>query len=216
MSGDSVRVAQPLFPVEGQGSIPMSPLQFEIVQIPLLVAKKLNRLWHSSLPDYNTGYLATSVICFGAIYKNYYFASAIWHNSSSPAFTNKPWLELRRMAISPEAPKNTASRMIKIMAKTIKKDFLWVVKLISYQDTSIHLGVIYKASGWIADESQDTKNELKIGKFRNQKTGKISYPKIRWEKQIRVESKAAIKPPGDYSMLIKPPKKSSQKGLFDK
>ena len=210
----SIRIARPLFPVEGQGSIPMSPLQFEIIKIPLSTAKKLNKLWHSSLPDYDTGFLATSMICFATIYKNYYFASAIWHNSSSPAFTNEPWLELRRMAISPEAPKNTASRMIKIMIQIIKKDFLWVTKLISYQDTSIHLGTIYKSSGWIAAECKNIQHELKTGQFRNQKTEKISYPKIRWEKQIRIKSEATIKPPGNYSMPTRMPKKSSQKGFF--
>ena len=42
MSGGGVRVAQPLFPVDGQGSIPMSPLQFKIVQTPIKLAVKLN------------------------------------------------------------------------------------------------------------------------------------------------------------------------------
>jgi len=193
ISGDGVRVAQPLFPVEGQGSIPMSPLQLNITTISLKLAKQLNMLWHSILPEYKTGFLDTSMICFAAEYKNIYYASAIWHNSSSPAYAKKDWLELRRMAIAPEAPKNTASRMLKIMTVIIKKEFLKITKLISYQDTGVHYGTIYKASGWTAEhESQNGKlKQLKTGEYRDKPTNLISYPKIRWEKQIRPESKQA-------------------------
>ena len=63
-SGDGVRVAQPLFPVEGQGSTPMSPLQFKIDIIGIKKAKELNRLWHSRLPIYESGFCLKAKICF--------------------------------------------------------------------------------------------------------------------------------------------------------
>lgn len=180
-SGDSIRVVHPLFPVEGEGSIPISPLQFNIHQCSLEIAKDLNRLWHSSLPEYRTGFMPISIICFCAEYKNRYYASAIWNNPSSPSLVKKPWLELRRMAIACDAPKNTASRMIKIMTIIINKKFPRIEKLISYQDTSIHRGTIYKASGW-SKGNRSKQIKLRNGKFRKQITNKISYPKIRWEK----------------------------------
>lgn len=90
--------------------------------------------------------------CFGAFYNNQCYAVAIW---SSPIAQNRfkdgrRILELRRMAICEESPKNTASRMISIMVKMIKVMFPKVNRLISYQDTSVHNGTIYKASGWVA------------------------------------------------------------------
>ena len=191
ISGDGVRVAQPLFPVEGQGSIPMSPLQLNIKHCPLSLAKKLNKRWHSKLPDYKTGFMPISMACFTAEFKNIYYAVAIWNNPSSPSFSNRNFLELRRMAISQDAPFNTASRMIKIMVSMIKKDFPLIERLISYQDTSVHKGTIYKASGWIKG-CESIKTIKLYGKARNQKTTEINFPKIRWEKQIRPEPKQEV------------------------
>jgi hypothetical protein len=57
-------------------------------------------------------------------------------------------MELKRMAISDDAPKNTASRMISYMVRDIRKGFPSVPRLISYQDPAVHSGTIYRASGW--------------------------------------------------------------------
>ena len=219
MSGDSVRVASPLFPVEGQGSIPMSPLQFEIIQIPIQKAIGLNLLWHSRLPKItkNTVHMNNYKICFGAVYKNYWFASAIWTDPISRSFNGKKMLELRRMAISGDSPKNTASRMLSIMVKLIKKTFPDIWNLISYQDTAVHTGTIYKASGW-------TKTNIsgKPGWFHPTKKFRSrvalanpivsNAPKIRWEKQIRKKpSGLSIVEQVEHELTLMP----KQKGLFD-
>lgn len=195
LRGDSIRVVQPLFPVEGQGSIPMSPLQFKIVEIPLKTAKELNMLWHSRLPRYETGYLPTSRACFGAEYKNIYYATAIWGMPSSPSLPYKTWLELKRMAISNDAPKNTASRMIKIMEIIIKRNLPEVYMLISYQDTESHQGTIYKASNWKFGRLHKGAKAIRSKHRQNEDNlhGTGFVPKIRWEKQIRPEPKEAIK-----------------------
>lgn len=184
--GDSIRVVQPQFQVEGEGSIPISPLHLDIHECHLSIAKELNRLWHSSLPEYATGFMPIARICFVAEYKNRYYASAIWNNSSSPAFARKPWLELRRMAIASDAPKNTASRMIKIMISKIRIRFPDIEKLISYQDTSVHEGTIYRASGWLK-AFEGKQGMLRKGGKREINTGKISYPKVRWEFNLKKE-----------------------------
>ena len=49
-------------------------------------------------------------------------------------------------AIASDAPKYTATRMLSIMVKRIKKEFPDIVRLISYQDTEVHKGTIYKAA----------------------------------------------------------------------
>ena len=195
MSGDSVRVAQPLFPVEGQGSIPMSPLQFKIEEIDRHKAVELNSLWHSRLPIYNTGFCLNSIVSHGATYNNIYFAIAIWTNPVAAALPQKQWLELRRMAICEEAPKNTASRMLSIMAKMIKSRFPFVCKLISYQDVESHKGTIYKAAGWKigSHHKGGTWNRPNAKNSWNRKPrtrpdlNNATGEKIRWEKRIRPE-----------------------------
>jgi len=174
----------------------MSPLQFNIVQISKIKFKQLNQLWHSRLPICSNCF---GGICFGAEYKNTLFAVAWW--SLPIAFNRmnngKRILELRRLAISSDAPKNTASRMLKIMVLLIKKMRRDVFKLISYQDTEVHNGIIYKASGWEIGT---------VSKFKSwtQRTDDKKYnwisdtqsmaDKIRWEKQIRPEPEIVIKP----------------------
>jgi hypothetical protein len=191
MSGEGVTVACPLFQMDGGGSTPTSPLQFEIVEIDVRRAQKLNQEWHSRLPIYETGSCLNATICFGAIFKNRFYAVAIWSNPVARVLPQKEWLELRRFAISPGAPKNTASRMISIMGKIIKKRFPCVTKLISYQDIEAHLGTIYKASGWIigAKHSGGTwfrpNSQNKSGTPRNRPDlNKVIGPKIRWEKDL--------------------------------
>lgn len=148
ISGDSIRVVHPLFHTESDGSIPISPLQLNISEMNRYRAQALNKLWHSRLPIYNTGFCLNSLVSFGAIFENKYYAIAIWTNSVSASLPQHHWLELRRFAIADDAPKNTASRMMAIMKRLIQKKFPKVEKLISYQDCEAHHGTIYKASGW--------------------------------------------------------------------
>ena len=193
MSGDDARVAYPLFQAEDGGSIPTSPLQFEIVEISTLRAQKLNSLWHSRLPIFKTGFLLTAKVCYGAIHGGIFYAVAIWGHPNARLLPQKTWLELRRMAIAPEAPKNTASRMLKIMKILIKKKFPYVTTLISYQDTEIHQGTIYKAAGWeqanfhkggswYRPNSVNLSNQRPRGR---PDLNKAIGAKIRWQKEIR-------------------------------
>lgn len=142
---DGAMVAYPLFQEEGSGSIPTSTLQLNIVEINCKDAIRLNRLWHSRLPKMSQ---AIGAICYGAEFKGIWFAVAIWTHPVARLLPQNKWLELRRLAISPNAPKNTPSRMISIMTRMIRKKSPHLEKLISYQDTEVHTGTIYKASGW--------------------------------------------------------------------
>ena len=174
-------VAQPLFQVEGQGSIPMSSLQLHIQEIPVEEAVSMNVRWHSRLPLISNPYSAHT-ICFGAVYKNCFFASAIWTDPIARSYNGTGRLELRRFAIADNAPNNTASRMLSIMTKMIRKKFPEIWMLISYQDTAVHTGTIYKASGW---EVGGQKKNIKSGwNSRKRNDMQSSADKIRWEKQL--------------------------------
>jgi len=183
MSGDGVRVARPLFPMEGDGSNPSSPLQLWISEISLKKAKELNRLWHSRLPRYESGFCEKAKICFGAEYGGIYYAVAIWDNPTARMLPQYTWLELKRLAVAPDAPKNTCSRMIRIMTLIIKKKMPKITTLISYQDTEIHNGIIYRASGWIATAYR-TVGEWNC-KRRYRPPAQSYASKIRWQKEIR-------------------------------
>jgi len=147
----------------------------------------LNFLWHSRLPNVVRGNIDRNkhAICFGAEFQDRWYAAAIW---SSPVAGNRLscdgyWLELRRFAIATDAPKNTASRVMAIMTKLIKKRFPEIVRLISYHDTDVHLGTIYKASGWKATKTVSDSNwgVRSSGHGRKRAPPVATGIKVRWE-----------------------------------
>ena len=181
--GDSLISEQDLFQSQSGGVIPTSPLQFKIVEVNPYTASEYNKKWHSRLPRIHPSCITrnTHYVCYGATFNNQCFAIAIW---SSPVAQNrfkegKSILELRRLAIAHNAPKNTASRMISVMIKLIHKKFPDIKRLISYQDTEVHKGTIYKASGWkiISETPFMTWKKRNYTHNPDQSTSK----KIRWE-----------------------------------
>ena len=98
------------------------------------------------------------------------------------------WLELRRMAIADDAPKYTASRMISIMVRDIRRNRPDICRVISYQDTAVHAGTIYAASGWRKTIIGGVISTGWNSRIRNQM--QTAAPKIRWDKKIRPQNNA--------------------------
>lgn len=166
---------------------PTSPKQLSFKVIRAQTACLLNEQWHSRLPiiDWSNVVRNTHYICFGAEYQNEFYASAIW---SSPVAQNrfkygKQVLELRRMAISPEAPRNTATRMLAHMRKHIQLVFPDIALLVSYQDTEVHLGTIYKADNWTAVSTTSGTSWTTDKRQRNQ--DQTLADKVRWEYRLK-------------------------------
>lgn len=187
------QIALPIFWQAGDGELPTSPKQLEIIEIDRYLARDLNALWHSRLPIYDTGFCLNSIVSFGALYKNVYYAIAIWTNPVAAALPQHEWLELRRMAIAPDAPKCTASRMLSKMQKAIALKFPQVTTLISYQDLEAHAGTIYRAANWTATQqhvggswNRPNSKNLSNGKPRTRpdSNGAVG-PKQRWEYELR-------------------------------
>lgn len=176
MSADDARVAYPLFQEEYGGSTPTSALQLNITRISVETAVKLNRLWHSRLP-----YIGNAFRCeaYGAEYNNVYYATALWSSPIARMLNGKNWWELRRMAISDDAPINTASRMLRIMKLDIIKTHREIIKLISYQDIAVHKGTIYKAAGWVNTIVSNGGDGWSSSRNRNKE--QTTSKKIRWE-----------------------------------
>ena len=78
------------------------------------------------------------------------FATALWNNPSARTLPNY-WIELRRMAVSADAPHCTASAFLAKMVKDLRLD--GKTHFISYQDCDVHTGTIYKAAGWQIEHS---------------------------------------------------------------
>ena len=182
--GDSVMTTQETFQFSEGGSIPTSPLQLSFETVKAKYACELNALWHSRFPRIHWSNVVRNkrYICYAASYEGKHLAVAIW---SSPIAGNRlkdGWLllELRRMAISSDAPKNTASRMLSWMRKDIKKRFPEIIKLISYQDVEVHTGTIYKASGWVLANLPNKGVDWNTSK-RKRNPAQSSAPKARWE-----------------------------------
>ena len=182
--GDGVRAAHPLYQEEGDGSLPISPLQFQLVKVPFETAKALNALWHSRLPRFGTGAVKdmNSYLCYAAEFAGIYYAVAIWSNPVARMLPQDRWLELRRLAISAECPKNTATRMLGVMARLIRRKRPEIERLISYQDMEVHKGAIYAAAGWTRTTVNTSASWDRPGRRRPKEQS--SANKQRWEKVL--------------------------------
>jgi hypothetical protein len=144
--------------------------------MPLKQAVELNNMWHSRLPILSNWQTCKAI---GAFYKNKFYAVALWGHPVARAYNGKGIYELRRMAISQDAPKNTGSRMLRIMRILIKKEMPEINKLISYQDTEVHKGTIYKSAGWVIG---GMKKNIGTGwNTRKRNIMQATGDKIRWE-----------------------------------
>jgi hypothetical protein len=159
---DSTRVVHPLFQMEDGGSIPTSALtaaslRFDICPKPIAVA--LVRQWHSRLPNCQSGPW-THAHC--ASHGDTIYAVALWNSPSGRCLPGH-WRELRRMACAPDAPRNTASRFLGWMVRWFRTHHPEAEKLISYQDTAVHAGTIYKAAGWVAEYASRPRTRNRTG-----------------------------------------------------
>ena len=187
LSADDVRDSIPLFRSGCGGSSPTSAHHLTINKCKVQRACELNEIWHSRFPKIHWSNVVRNrdYICFVAEYVDIAYASAIW---SSPVAANrlkegKTALELRRMAIADDAPKNTASRMIGVMRKIIRKRLPHITLLLSYQDTEVHQGTIYKASGWYFASKNKGTSWTNNNRKRNKEQSLSD--KVRWEFRLK-------------------------------
>jgi hypothetical protein len=179
----NIMIQEPLF-YDNDFSIPSSPKDINLKVIKARFASELNKTWHSRLPNIHYSNIIRNryEVCYGAHYKGIWIACAIWSSPVNQNFDIVTTLELRRMAVSNLCPKNTATNLISRMIKDIKIRLPLVTKLISYQDTDVHLGTIYKAANWYID------GETKFttwNKSRKRSSDQSKANKIRWAYDIK-------------------------------
>jgi hypothetical protein len=82
--------------------------------------------------------------------------------------------------------------MLKVMRLDIVKRFPNVTRLISYQDTEVHQGTIYKAAGWQSTAVSEGISWSVTGRKRN--VDQTTAKKVRWEFFLREEKEEEVKP----------------------
>ena len=183
---DSDRVAHPLFQEGGGGSTPTSALDLVFSTCGREVFARLNLAWHSRLPLIGASH---GRVYYIAEHGCTAYAVAMWSNPVARLLPQREWLELRRLAVASDAPRNTASRMLGWMARDIKRRFPDVVRLISYQDCEVHTGGIYKAAGWkqadgYVSRARGWAKGNGGGRDRIGRTNQAVSPRMRWEKGL--------------------------------
>ena len=188
LSADNVRDSIPLFRNGSGGLIPTSAHQLIFSKCNVHRACELNKLWHSRFPDIHWSNVVRNkdYVCFVAEFDMIAYACAIWSSPIARRFKNaSTTLELRRLAISDDAPKNTASRMLGWMRRYISNHFLHINLLISYQDTECHEGTIYKASGW--KNVNKSRGHSWTCKTRKRNKEQSLSDKVRWEYGMKIQ-----------------------------
>ncbi len=182
----SMAAMYPLFQGEEGGSTPtptLSAKALRIERIPFERAKELNRAWHSRLPRFGTGFIKRQpFLCHGAMASSVCYAVAIWSNPQARELPQGTWFELRRMASAPGAPRNTCSRMLRIMELLIRRERPTIERLISYQDVEAHTGGIYAAAGWMKATLSDGGEWDRPS--RSRPAVQSDATKQRWEKHL--------------------------------
>lgn len=178
------RVAHPSDQTGGGGASPTSALCLRVEPCEFLLAKRLNAAWHSRMPRLGTGCIVNMPFpSFAAVFDGRIYAVAIWSNPVSRLLPQRAWMELRRLAIAPDAPRNTASRMLAVMTRLLRRERPHLERLISYQDTEAHTGAIYRAAGWTPADVVGSQVVWSCpSRFRP--ASQSTAPKVRWEKPL--------------------------------
>ena len=150
ISADSIVVERSLFQGTDGGSIPTSAHHFLVGQVSKDIAGGCYSMWHY-LGD--TEFLST--INFGARVDNKILGAISFGSPNAKVLkgywtpeTQDGWWEIKRLALSPELPKNSESKMIGISIRLLRK-IRKVVGIVTYADSGVgHVGTIYKASGF--------------------------------------------------------------------
>ena len=190
LRADDVRITCPLFQAEYGGEVPTSAHHLRFSRTDIRRAVRINRQLHSRMPQLTNwqGCFAYAAECNNVVY-----AVAIWGRPVAREFNGRGYIELRRMAIADNAPKNTATRMIGWMLRELQKCGEYTLA-ISYQDTGVHKGTIYRASGW---KAVGLKKNIGTGwNTRDRNKMQSTSDKVRWEYPLNSSPNSRDERPG--------------------
>ena len=144
MSGDSVAAAYPLFPEEGDGSIPISPLQIRPISHKL--AKAFVEHWHYS-KKIPTG----KNIEFG-LYDDALYAVIVYGVGVNPyqaqSLKVKSVIEIKRMCRREPKLSYPLSRFIRLTQRMVHRIYPHDAVVAFADQEQGHAGTVYKAAGF--------------------------------------------------------------------
>lgn len=185
------RVERPMF-FSGIGSTEIKARNLKFSTCKKSHAVALTRLWHSRLPNTQDG---PWMYAFSGEIDDITYVVALWNNPSARGLPDD-WIELRRLACAPDAPRNTPSAFLGYMARWFRKNRPDIDRLISYQDAAVHHGTIYKAANWhigaVAKARCRDRSKNRVGTARSYRKN-INGPasdaseKIRWEMPLNTK-----------------------------
>ena len=184
-----------LFPEEGGGSSPTSPLQLRFEIIEPRTAAVAYRRWHY-LGD--AGFL--SQISFGAYFNGELEGAISYGPLSAPEMNGYwdrqsqfGWYEIKRLAMSPSCPRNSESRFIGKTISLLRRRCI-VRGIVTYADAGAgHTGIIYKASGFqylglTAPRTDFWVGDVNIGQRRGGIRGKDGEWRPRSQKHLFIKT----------------------------
>ncbi len=151
MSVDGVIETHQLFQTEDGGAVPTSTHQLELKEINHATAQSAINKWHYLA---GTGFLAS--YRFGVFYGGYNKGVITYGIPNAANLkgvytqdTQHEYMELTRLALAPELPKNSASRVIGVSLRLLKQREPNLKGVVTYADTEQgHEGTIYKATNF--------------------------------------------------------------------
>ena len=178
-----------MFPTSLGGSIPTSPLQFNVKEISKPVAHSVYKAHHYFG---NKDFL--NLYSFGALHDGEVWAAISFGIPNAPAIKGlytkdqqQGVLEIVRLACNLDCPKNTPSRLLRISIMLLRKKYP-LKTLITYADTAQgHDGGIYKAAGFDAHGLTAQKTDFihADGKIKKMKGVKYSELEGQWVPRSR-------------------------------
>ncbi len=181
------RLLSPLW--DKETAPPSSVRHLVCERCPIILARSLNLAWHSRLPHTQVG---PWQFAFAAHHEGTVYAVALWHNPSARTLPSH-WLELRRLAVAPDAPHCTASWLLARMRRYFAANHPERERMISYQDADVHTGTIYRAAGWhvghVATPRVRDRSKPRAGTRRDYRsnlngTEPDAAGKVRWECEL--------------------------------
>jgi hypothetical protein len=162
---------------------PTEASQLTIEKIGVTPASELNAMWHKVLPKIHVSNIVHNkhYICFGAHYGGMWLAVGIWSSPVNQAYDGLFFMELRRFALSPQCPPDTAVFMLKEMQRRIHLLFPDIHTLISYQGIDVDESPLYEAAAWYKAATTVYRS---WSVTRDRAAPKSIVPKIRWEYKL--------------------------------
>ena len=163
---------------------PTALADFTVREVSPSMASAMVRLWHSVLPNIPPTNIQRNrhYACFAMVIGGYAFAIAVYSSPVNRHLDDGHTLELRRLAISPKCPRNSATWFMARCERAIAGKLPCIRLLVSYQDVDTHAGTIYKAGNWkmAADVRYTPWRKTRTDRAPSQSKAK----KVRWEKTL--------------------------------